>query len=335
LVEPVGEVDPPLDLHTRILDRERQLTVGRRMPTRLPRLVVIAAAAAMITFVILALALAAHSRSSAPEPASRSTVYRVLPAEGVTASKPDYDGAIILDIGPASGGEWKIYADGRVVWRATDPSPTDKVQQWLTPRGVRLLRSKILAMAQPTGLFRHDLKGGAALGDPVLDRHQTNAFYDVRIGGRMVSTEVAAPSLFDGPHRTASRAQLHALRNIATLMTDLTSRLPATAWNDPTIRPYIASHVCASFDRAAPDPAKLPAPARELLAQQRSLLDHASGPLTNDQARALFAAFTEAGLQPVHNDAHGIVWRLPTADNAPIRDTLIGFGPGWPNGGCW
>ena len=69
LVIPVGEFDPPLDLHTRILERERELAGSRRLSWRPPRLLMIAVAAAGVALLLVVLALAAHSRTSAPGPA--------------------------------------------------------------------------------------------------------------------------------------------------------------------------------------------------------------------------------------------------------------------------
>ena len=72
LVMPVGEFEPPFDLHTRIVAREGELAAAGRQPWRPPRLLMIAVATAGAALLILVLALAAHSRSSAPEPAKSS-----------------------------------------------------------------------------------------------------------------------------------------------------------------------------------------------------------------------------------------------------------------------
>ena len=70
LVRPLGDVEPPLDLHTRIVQRERELPGSGREAWHPPRVLMIAVAAAGVGLVILALAFAAHSRSSAPGPAN-------------------------------------------------------------------------------------------------------------------------------------------------------------------------------------------------------------------------------------------------------------------------
>jgi len=69
-VGPFGEFEPPLDLHTRIIERERELRGPRREPWHPPRVLMIAVAAAGVGLLILALAFAAHLRTSAPGPAN-------------------------------------------------------------------------------------------------------------------------------------------------------------------------------------------------------------------------------------------------------------------------
>lgn len=79
LVTPVGEFDPPLDLHTRILAREHELAAARRRLTwRPPRVLMLTAAAAGLGLLIVTLAFAAHSRTSAARPAN-SPNYRSIP----------------------------------------------------------------------------------------------------------------------------------------------------------------------------------------------------------------------------------------------------------------
>jgi hypothetical protein len=68
LVRPVGEFDPPLDLHARISARERVLATERR-PARAPRMLVRIAAVAGALLILGALALAAHSRGEKAKPA--------------------------------------------------------------------------------------------------------------------------------------------------------------------------------------------------------------------------------------------------------------------------
>jgi hypothetical protein len=101
LVMPVGEFEPPFDLHTRIVARERELAAGGRQPWSSPRLLVIAVASAGLALRIIMLALAAHSRSSAPRPAKSS-------AAPPRCTKADYrnEGVVangfLVECGPAS-----------------------------------------------------------------------------------------------------------------------------------------------------------------------------------------------------------------------------------------
>ncbi len=225
-----------------------------------------------------------------------------LPPEGTPASTPA-NGRIILNISPASGATWNVYADGRIIWQRysragdplvipnrVDPLHTGLVQQRLTPQGVRLLRSRILAIGQPTDLFRHNL----ALGRKAFEKHEEVAWYQVRTRGHLIYAQVLPPSL---QPRMATVAQMRALARINALVANSASRLPAGAWADRTIRPYVPSHYQLVFDRFAPDPAKLASPAREMLREYQPLLDHACQVVTTEQARALFAALGEAGVK--------------------------------------
>ena len=154
-------------------------------------------------------------------------------------------------------------------------------------------------------------------------------WYQVRIGRRLIYAQVLGPSNLNNKPRMATAAQMRALDQINTLVT----RLPASAWKDRTLRPYIASHYCFGWDRAAPDPAKLPPPASDLLAAQLVRTRLAVGVLSTDQARGLFAALVQAGLKPTRNSPGEIDWKLPTAASDP-RYTSVLFHPGLPSGGC-
>jgi Tol biopolymer transport system component len=70
----VAEIDPPIDLHARILTREQELRRSHREWWRPPRVLVIALAATGVALLIVMLAFAAHSRSLAPpKPANDHT----------------------------------------------------------------------------------------------------------------------------------------------------------------------------------------------------------------------------------------------------------------------
>ena len=75
LMEPFGSVDPPLDLRARISEHEALLP-ARRRPIHIPRMIVVATAVLGVVLVIGALALAAHSRSTAPPNEGSNTKLR-------------------------------------------------------------------------------------------------------------------------------------------------------------------------------------------------------------------------------------------------------------------
>jgi hypothetical protein len=264
-------------------------------------------AAAATLAVLFVLALAAHSRSSAPAPAKPPAGHMTSFLAGLTPvrvhySKPEDDGRLVVEINPAVGPGWSIFADGRVIGDAdlipkgANPLHMANSQQWLTRQGTQMLRSEILAIGRPVGLFTTHNVG---LFRNAYKRHGLEApedGYDVRIGRRLISVGVFSPSLYrnDPSYRNdpeATPAQIHALAQINTLV----NRLPASAWKDRTIRAYIPSHYCVAWDREAPDPAKLPPPANKLLAQRLpSWSNTASGTLTTDQARALVSSSSAA-----------------------------------------
>jgi len=348
---PVGAFDPPLDMHTRIVERERGLAVASREPWRPPRVLVFAVAGAGVALLLIALALAAHSRSSAPKPANPKppptppAYYAGLPPAGTQTSGPAA-GRLVLKIEPQPHTSWDVYADGRIIWQkwtdagdprvipgGTDPHDIGYVQQRLTPTGVQMLRSQILALAQPAGLFRRNV----ILGRKGFEQGDIVARYKIRIDGRLIEATVMPPSYFNGHrHTNASRAQIHALARIRTLLINVTNRLPASAWTDTAIRPYVPSHYAAVFDQFRPDPARLPSPAREMLRRYQPLIDNACQIMTTDHVRQLLAAFERSGVKlvgahalhleatvPAERGHHTILSFLP---QAPVERRLLRTG---------
>jgi hypothetical protein len=347
-LQSVEHAEPSPLVPARALARAAEL--GEQPAQRRARKALTLVAVAAAAFLVLAvLALAAHSRSSAPAPAKppHPTKFSGLPPVGAAPSTPANDGRQILNISPASGGSWNIYTDGRIVITGhsqllptgANPFHVDDVQQWLTPQGVQLLRSRILAIGRPVGLFRHNLVGNNALGD---NKIKGQDWYQIFVGGRSINTSIDPPSIFNSPPKMVTPAQVRAVNKVDQLVANAATQLPASAWKDSTLRPYIPTHYCAAYDRGPPDPAKLPSPARELLAQQQRILRHASGTLTTDQARALFAAFAAAHLKLVSNQPGEIDWNIRTAAKrgapenglAPPSYTVLRFSPGLPDGGC-
>ena len=228
--------------------------------------------------------------------------FPVLPPLGAKPSTPS-TGKWVIDVNLHPNAEWSVYPDGRMIYQAynrsdkatiipegADTPYTGYVQQRLTRRGVRLLRSTMLA----TGLFRHDL----SLASPRSEQPRGYDDYQIRTRGRINDVSVS-------PHnRTAATpAQARALANINALLTDPTRHLPPWAWADRTIRPWVPTYYIISHDRYAPDPSRLPAPANAALAQYTKFLHHFGQRITTNQARALLQAFQKAGIAPEINNA--------------------------------
>jgi hypothetical protein len=117
-------------------------------------------------------------------------------------------------------------------------------------------------------------------------------------------------------------------QGVQLLRANSASRLPASAWADRTIRPYVPSHYAVAFDRFVPDPSKMPSPAGELLRQYQPLLDHACQVVTTNQARALLTAFAKAGLKLVGNHARILRVYVPAVGS---HHTILNFFPGLPD----
>jgi len=120
------------------------------------------------------------------------------------------------------------------------------------------------------------------------------------------------------------------------------SWLPASAWEDPTIRPYVPSRfaVCASQPTPQPDDygslridrnrvfSALPARAADLLRGSAEPSTWGWGhrmlcfDLTTDEARALAGSLEAAGIRPDATDTN-YYW---------IEDVLLDFSPYMPDG---
>lgn len=239
-----------------------------------------------------------HPSSSLSPSTTYPTQFAGLPAVGAPVSLPA-NGTLVLNISPRAGGDWHVYADGRIIWqrwsqdgaplvvpKGADPLHTSYVQQRLTPLGAQLLTSRIRAIGGTVGLFGHDV----VLVDPTDGDYAD--WYQVCNNGHLIYSQVLPPKIAAGA--TETPAQKRALARIDTLLTDSTRLLPASAWADRTIRPYVPPRYQLSWDRAAPDPSSLPSPAREALA--KALRESSAGhrPITTEQAQTLLAAFRQS-----------------------------------------
>ena len=261
-------------------------------------------AAAVATAVLVG---AAASRADGRSREGTTPRFAGFPPVGVRPTMPP-TGRLVLGLTTASA-EWNVYADGWVIWQKWTPSgdgavlpkgarrfETGYVRQRLTLRGVRLLRSKILA----TDLFEHNL------WLEVGKRHSW-VLHRVRRGDRMV-TVTGVPSadpLWNEPFTKATPAQTRALARIAALVAPARS-LPTSAWADRRIRAFVPARYLLAFDRSYPEISKLPSPAGEVLSRYKLLRRDACQIIRTGQARALLQAFTKAGVAPAENHARYI-----------------------------
>ena len=270
------------------------------------------------TTVVVALAFALAAAGSA---STKPTHFAGFPPVGIKASTPT-TGRLLIGLsrfGPGGAGlrpttTWNVYADGRVIWQKWTSSgnatvvpdgarrlDTGYVQQRLTPEGVQLLLSQILA----TGLFEQDL---------MLEVGGHHAWvYRVRIGDRIVTVS-GAPSpgpIWKERFTKATTAQLDAAAWIETLVADPARLLPTSAWANRQIRAFVPARYTLAVDRSYPDLSKGPPLARKVLAQYKQLKRNPCQVVTTGQARRLLQAFVKAGIAPSENHALVIAFGLP------------------------
>ena len=135
-----------------------------------------------------------------------------------------------------------VYEDGRMLWfRLGEASPgtpsTGWIEQRLTPEGVEAMRAVVLA----TGLFETDThfanSHGLFFGD-----------IGVRDGGRFVRVTWGDIGVGDEPPATIPTVeQANALNRLDALFADPMSWLPADAWRDPEMRPFVPSRYSVCY----------------------------------------------------------------------------------------
>jgi hypothetical protein len=301
----------------------------------------VAAAAAVVVAVFAGTsALSGGDHHAVPVgPSPHPTRFAGVPAAGTPASLPE-EGRLLVNVTTESGAEFNVYADGRIVWQrwssagsgnplvvpdGADPSETTYVQQRLTPAGAQLLWSRILAIGLAAGLFGHSV----SLGNEAFEADQVASWYQVCNKGQLNHAQVVPPSYLQDPSHLETPAQVRALAQITSLAADPGSLVPASAWADRTVRPFVPSHYLLVFDRHAPDPAKLPSPAKDVLAQFQPLLRDADQTVTTDQARALITAFAASGVKVADNNASNLGFDVPAVGEG--NRTILKFRPDPPS----
>jgi hypothetical protein len=296
-----------------------------------------------------------------------------LPPVGATTSSPE-SGKLVLSFSGRSmtlGLRMTsvfVYADGRVIWvreggatEGANKFTSGFLEQRLTPDGVELLRSEVIS----TGLFGHDralITGSAVRLGPseielfrgkVQARNQGRLIL-VRWMNRAHLREVLSdfPGTYAGT--TATPEQEGALERLDPLLTDSAASLPASAWEDRTVRAYVASRyaICWGHNpEQGPDrptqaiPASrvltlLPPAVEDLLRRRGFAPGHAQGcsVVPTKDARAVAEALDAAGLEkrsggegPGSYNEFGLTYRFKAPEHRPGH-VYISFEPTLPHG---
>jgi hypothetical protein len=255
-----------------------------------------------------------------------------LPPIGATPSAPE-SGELVIQYwidtdGPKGTGEARawVYADGRLITLRSG-----FLEQRLTPEGVELLQSEIVS----AGLEHYQPAPGPWIHNVI----------QVRIGDRLVGYHA------NFPERLRER------------LADPASWLPASAWANRQIRPYVASRYSVKY-HARPQTLErsrilslLPAAAEDMLRAKDAVTEygHLGSPafppllpittyvsdLTTEEARALAQALDDAGLKPdrlrgelmYSSEIPGTSVDPPRPEKGPVRnEVFIFFWPYLPNG---
>jgi hypothetical protein len=279
-----------------------------------------------------------------------------LPPVGATPSAPESGELVIqyrLDtdgLKRSNGGRRWVYADGRLITADARPitlrkksATPDALTRWssglleqrLTPEGVELLRSEILS----TGLFE----------DPEpLGRDVIHNVIQVRIGDRLVGVQGYSSATSNG-----------FTRRLRERLADPASWLPASAWADRRLRPYVPSRYMVSYGGLFQTTERsrilslLPARAADLLRDRdaeprrrgydgggftRNSLTYYASDVTTEEARALVKALDDADLK--REGGLGYTFEIPGTSvdpppplKGPVRQVVfIGLSPYFPHG---
>ena len=200
-----------------------------------------------------------------------------LPPVGATPSAPESGELVLYWMGRSATHarpHWRggyvaplvrvwVYADGRMIWSREGAIPAGAnevtsgyLEQRLTPEGVELLRSRLVA----TGLFDRSLTLVFPRGTEKVPMPLTRAGEpvscpraDIHRGEVVVRLRCVGP---DDPasrgHTRVSLDQLSALRRVDALFTDTVSVLPASAWAARKVRAYVPSNYAVCMDTSPP-----------------------------------------------------------------------------------
>jgi hypothetical protein len=238
-----------------------------------------------------------------------------------------------------------VYADGRLITErladfshadvySTDYS-TGNLEQRLTPQGVELVKREVIATGLVDGDDLHLWSGqGLYFG-----------WIDFRDGNRLDHVTWADISDHLDDHDEAREMptpeQASALIRLDARLADLASWLPASAWEDSEVRPYVPSgySVCfygsqgvglsqllALFPSAAEEMLRLHGIRRE----QAPAFAYWCSDLTNEEARALARILDDAGLEG-YEDVFGLTYGVREREPVGAKEFALTFGPRSPH----
>ena len=329
-----GDWDDVLERAARARDSGRRLA-GRPQAYRGRR--------RLVAFAVVALVLAAGASTAF---ALRAYVLHQgivgLAPEGATPSTPTRGEVVVSfmfghDSGDAGRFGVTVYADGRMIWQRLDG--TGVLEQRLTPQGVRLVRSEVVA----TGLVDWDVH---FLTGPWL--YTEDIWYgaiDVRTGNRLVHVswgDMNHPRHV--PRVIMAQEQARTLARLDARLEHPASWLPASAWADREIKAYVPSgySVCIEGKRGlglARILALLPPSAANVLRDQENARQEYTNragtfqlwcsKLPNDEARALERMLDNAGI-PGTKDEFGLAYGPFDPADFKATDYSITFNPLYP-----
>ncbi|HEY6568516.1 MAG TPA: hypothetical protein VI341_13455 [Actinomycetota bacterium] len=323
----VARLSPPEPSFERLLRRRERKIRNKRIAA------VVVAIAVLIGPIWLATTGGRSERTITPAstgptaaPSAAGMGLPGLPPKGAKPSTPER-GKLVLDLGfghtSGDGGRFSLsmYEDGRVIW---DRLGTTRglIEQRLTAEGVDLVLAEVLS----TGLFDHDrwfveadglYYGGVSVrsGTQIVQLAWGNAGFEVGI---------------DAPETTPTPEQVRTLEGLDARLEDLTSWLPASAWDDPKYRAYVPSRygVCYMFIGQDTPPGRLdvldllPSPAGDLLSTLDTTQSYPNGfrasqpfwcsVVSTEQARELVAIMRDAG--PSSRGDGGLSYSYPLVD---------------------
>jgi len=246
-----------------------------------------------------------------------------LPPDGAPASDPETGELVvgfygrIASIGMEAHSMW-LYADGRLIWKRNldgvtaggraafgDVEPTRAViEQHLTPEGVELVRSEVMAAAvipSPVPTTAHPY----AAGPGVLWGGLT-----VRVGDQTLRA-----GWWDS--------------RLPTMLADPGSWLPGTAWADRRLGGYVPTRYAVCLSDSEPLD-RLPASVSAVLVSRAAPMAADGDPpqpcyeVATEVAREIAAALDGAGLHAQVPPAHGLWYTVPGATGSLAElDVLI------------